>query len=101
MTWIAVLDILIVAFVIYQALVFIKGRAPCRWSSEWLWLCCSSISRAGPGWIRCRGCFRRCFPTSFSLSSLYFQSEIRRALAHFGETAFPARNFTHQSDGVY
>ena len=88
LTWIAVLDILIVAFVFYQVLTFIKGRraAPmvigisivvgffylARWGRL------DTVS-----WL-----LTNILPYFVFAIIVIFQSEIRRALAHFGKTAF-------------
>ena len=89
MSWIAALDILIAAFVIYQALVFIQGRRAMHmvvgvalavlffYFSRWTRL--DTVS-----WL-----LSTMLPYFVFLIIIVFQSEIRRALAHFGETAFP------------
>ena len=89
MTWIAVLDILIAAFVIYQALVFIQGRRAMHmvvgvglvvlfyYFARWTRL--DTVS-----WL-----LSTILPYFVFLIIIVFQSEIRRALAHFGQTAFP------------
>ena len=39
----AVIDILVLAFIIYQLLSLIRGRAPCRsWWAWWRWCSCTS-----------------------------------------------------------
>ena len=88
MSWIAALDILIAAFVIYQALVFIQGRRAMHmvvgvalavlffYFSRWTRL--DTVS-----WL-----LSTMLPYFVFLIIIVFQSEIRRALAHFGETAF-------------
>src|SRR4030095_11265298 len=88
MSWIAALDILIAAFVIYQALVFIPGRRAMHmvvgvalallffYFSRWTRL--DTVS-----WL-----LSTMLPYFVFLIIIVFQSEIRRALAHFGETAF-------------
>ena len=90
MSWIAALDILIAAFVIYQALVFIQGRRAMHmvvgvalavlffYFSRWTRL--DTVS-----WL-----LSTMLPYFVFLIIIVFQSEIRRALAHFGETAFPS-----------
>ncbi len=89
LTWTAVLDILIVAFIIYQVLVFIKGTRAVQMAAGLLLLVAFYyFSR----WIRLEA-------VSWLLSSILpyfvfaiiviFQSEIRRALAHFGQAPFP------------
>jgi diadenylate cyclase len=89
MNWIAVLDILIAAFVIYQALVFIQGRRAMHmvvgvglvvlffYFSRWTRL--DTVS-----WL-----LSTMLPYFVFLIIIVFQSEIRRALAHFGQSAFP------------
>ena len=88
MSWIAALDILIAACVIYQALVFIQGRRAMHmvvgvalavlffYFSRWTRL--DTVS-----WL-----LSTMLPYFVFLIIVVFQSEIRRALAHFGETAF-------------
>jgi len=89
MTWTAVLDILIAAFVIYQALVFIQGRRAMHmvvgvglvvlsfYLARWTRL--DTVS-----WL-----LSTVLPYFVFLIIIVFQSEIRRALAHFGQSAFP------------
>src|SRR5688572_31977560 len=89
MGWIAVADILIAAFVIYQALVFIKGRRAMHmvvgvalavlffYFSRWTRL--DTVS-----WL-----LSTILPYFVFLIIVVFQSEIRRALAYFGQSAFP------------
>jgi diadenylate cyclase len=89
MNWIAAADILIAAFVIYQALVFIQGRRAMHmvvgvalavaffYFSRWTRL--DTVS-----WL-----LSTMLPYFVFLIIIVFQSEIRRALAHFGQTAFP------------
>jgi len=89
MSWIAVLDILIAAFVIYQALVFIQGRRAMHmvvgvglmvlffYFARWTRL--DTVS-----WL-----LSTMLPYFVFLIIIVFQSEIRRALAHFGQSAFP------------
>lgn len=90
MNWIAIVDILIAAFVIYQALVFIQGRRAMHmvvgvalavlffYFSRWTRL--DTVS-----WL-----LSTILPYFVFLLIIVFQSEIRRALAHFGQTAVPA-----------
>ena len=102
MSWIAALDILIAAFVIYQALVFIQGRRAMHmvvgvalavvffYFSRWTRL--DTVS-----WL-----LSTMLPYFVFLIIIVFQSEIRRALAHFGQTAFPggiSRINRTESDG--
>jgi diadenylate cyclase len=89
MNWTAVADIAIAAFVIYQALVFIQGRRAMHmvvgitlvlvffYFSRWTRL--DAVS-----WL-----LSSIIPYFVFLIIIVFQSEIRRALAHFGQTAFP------------
>lgn len=89
MNWIAAADILIAAFVIYQALVFIQGRRAMHmvvgvalavtffYFARWTRL--DTVS-----WL-----LSTILPYFVFLIIIVFQSEIRRALAHFGQTAFP------------
>jgi diadenylate cyclase len=90
MNWITIVDILIAAFVIYQALVFIQGRRAMHmvvgvaiavlffYFSRWTRL--DTVS-----WL-----LSTILPYFVFLLIIVFQAEIRRALAHFGQTAVPA-----------
>src|SRR5215831_1449814 len=87
LTWIAALDILIVAFVIYQVLVFIKGTRAVQMAvgvsivvaffyfARWSRL--DTVS-----WL-----LANILPYFVFAIIVIFQSEIRRALAHFGKTS--------------
>src|SRR4030095_7857379 len=89
MNWLTVADIAIAAFVIYQTLVFIQGRRAMHmvvgvglavaffYFSRWTRL--DTVS-----WL-----LSTMLPYFVFLIIVVFQSEIRRALAHFGQTAFP------------
>lgn len=89
MNWIAIIDISIAAFVIYHALAFVQGRralhmgvgvalaAGFYYLARWLRLDTMS-------WL-----MSSIFPYFVFLIIIVFQSEIRRALAQFGQTAFP------------
>jgi len=86
LTWISVLDILIVAFIIYQLLVLIKGTRAVQMAlgltlivaffyfSRWSRL--ETVS-----WL-----LTNILPYFVFAIIVIFQSEIRRALAHFGKT---------------
>jgi len=88
LTWISVLDILIVAFIIYQILTLIKGTRAVQmalgltvliaffYSSQWIRL--DTVS-----WL-----LTNMLPYFVFAIIVIFQSEIRRALAHFGKTTF-------------
>src|SRR5215813_946840 len=85
LTWISVLDILIVAFIIYQLLVLIKGTRAVQMAlgltliiaffyfSRWSRL--ETVS-----WL-----LTNILPYFVFAIIVIFQSEIRRALAHFGK----------------
>jgi diadenylate cyclase len=89
LNWTAIADIAIAAFVIYQALVFLQGRRAMHmvvgvalavaffYSARWARL--DAVS-----WL-----LSTMLPYFVLLIIIVFQSEIRRALAHFGQTAFP------------
>jgi len=91
MTWVDIIDISIAAVVIYHALAFIQGRralhmgvgvafaAGFYYLARWLRL--DTVS-----WL-----LSSVFPYFVFLIIIVFQSEIRRALAQFGQTAFPGR----------
>src|SRR5437867_4311025 len=88
LTWIAALDILIVAFVIYQVLVFIKGtRAVQMVIGVSIVVVFFYFARWGRldtvSWL-----LTNILPYFVFAVIVIFQSEIRRALAHFGKTAF-------------
>lgn len=88
LSWVAVLDILIVAFIIYQVLVFIKGTRAVQMAlgvglvvvffyfSRWSRL--ETVS-----WM-----LTNVLPYFVFAIIVIFQSEIRRALAHFGKAPF-------------
>src|SRR5437868_11915314 len=88
LTWMSVLDILIVAFIIYQVLVLIKGTRAVQMAlglsilvgffyfSRWSRL--ETVS-----WL-----LTNILPYFVFAIIVIFQSEIRRALAHFGKTTF-------------
>src|SRR5215510_6707100 len=88
LTWISVLDILIVAFIIYQLLILIKGTRAVQMAlgltlivgffyfSRWSRL--ETVS-----WL-----LTTILPYFVFAIIVIFQSEIRRALAHFGKTTF-------------
>src|SRR5678816_936904 len=89
MNWRTVADIAIAAFVIYQALVFIQGRRAMHmvvgvalavlffYFSRWTRL--ETVS-----WL-----LSTILPYFVFLIIIVFQSEIRRALAHFGQSLVP------------
>jgi diadenylate cyclase len=88
LTWIAIVDIVIVAFVIYQGLVFIKGRRAVHVATgvalALAFFFFASRSRLDTvSWL-----LSAMLPFFPFLIIIVFQSEIRRALAHFGQTAF-------------
>ena len=88
LTWTSVLDILVVAFIIYHVLVFIKGTRAVQmvlglalivvffYFSRWLRL--QTVS-----WI-----LANILPYFVFVIVVIFQSEIRRALARFGQAPF-------------
>ena len=88
LTWTAALDILIVAFAIYQLLVFIRGTRAVQMA---LGLALVIVFFYFSRWIRLE-------TVSWLLTNILayfvfaiiviFQSEIRRALAHFGNAPF-------------
>jgi len=88
LTWISVLDIFVVAFIIYHVLIFIKGTRAVQmvlgltlivvffYFSRWLQL--QTVS-----WI-----LTNILPYFVFVIVVIFQSEIRRALARFGQAPF-------------
>src|SRR5437870_4153631 len=88
LTWTSVLDILVVAFIIYHVLVFIKGTRAVQmvlglalivvffYLSRWIEL--QTVS-----WI-----LTNIIPYFVFVIIVIFQSEIRRALARFGQAPF-------------
>src|SRR6185295_11247295 len=88
LTWISVLDILIVAFIIYQILNLIKGTRAVQMALGLIVLVAffyfSRWSRLETvSWL-----LTNILPYFVFAIIVIFQSEIRRALAHFGRTAF-------------
>ena len=88
LTWTAVLDILIVAFIIYRVLVFIKGTRAVQMALGLLlvvaffyfarWIRLETVS-----WL-----LTTILPYFVFAIIVIFQSEIRRALARFGQAPF-------------
>src|SRR5438876_9587849 len=86
LTWTAMLDILIVAFFIYQLLVFIKGTRAVQMA---LGLALVVVFFYFSRWIRLETVswlLTNMLPYFVFAIIVIFQSEIRRALAHFGKT---------------
>lgn len=87
LTWTAILDILIVAFAIYQVLLFMKGtRAVQMAIGIGLFAGFYYFAR----WVRMdtvSWLLSNILPYTVFIVIVLFQSEIRRALAHFGKTA--------------
>ena len=88
LTWNALLDIFIVAFLIYQILVFIKGtRAVQMGVGTLLIVALFYVSRLAPlqtvNWL-----IRNALLYVAFAAIVIFQSDIRRALAHFGQAPF-------------
>ena len=88
LTWMTALDILIVACIIYQLLVFIKGtRAVQMVIGVTIVVAFFYFARWGRldtvSWL-----LTNILPYFVFAVIVIFQSEIRRALAHFGKTAF-------------
>jgi diadenylate cyclase len=87
LTWTAVLDIIIVAFIIYQVLMFMRGTRAVQMAIGIalligfyyfaLWGRLDTVS-----WT-----LNNILPYTVFAVIVLFQSEIRRALAHFGKTA--------------
>jgi diadenylate cyclase len=88
LTWTGVLDILIVAFLIYQLLLFIRGTRAVQMAVGLLlivaffyfsrWIRLETVS-----WL-----LTTVLPYFVFAIIVIFQSEIRRALAHFGQARF-------------
>jgi diadenylate cyclase len=88
LTWLAIVDIVIVAFVIYQILLFIRGRRAVHVAvGVGLAVALFYFARRSRldtvSWL-----LSAILPFFPLLIIVVFQSEIRRALAHFGQTAF-------------
>jgi diadenylate cyclase len=99
-TWIAVLDILIVAFIIYQVLVLMKGTTAVQMA---LGLTLLVIFFYFSRWSRLETVswlLTNILPYFVFAIIVIFQSEIRRALAHFGKTAF-FKGFTGINRGEF
>src|SRR3990172_1764633 len=85
LTWVAALDIFIVAFIIYQLLVFIKGtRAVQMAVGLGLIVAFFYLSRL-VGFETVSWLLSNVLPYFVFVIIVIFQSEIRRALAHFGQ----------------
>src|SRR5437588_8952282 len=87
MTWNAILDIVIVAFLIYQLLVFIKGTRAVQMALG-LGLVIAFFYFAR--WIRLEAVtwmLTNVLPYFVFAIIVIFQHEIRRALARFGQTS--------------
>ena len=97
LTWNAALDILIVAFLIYQLLVFIKGtRAVQMALGLGLVIAFFYFSR----WVRLETVtwmLTNMLPYFVFAIIVIFQHEIRRALARFGQAPLIRRVLQHQS----
>src|SRR5437762_2671899 len=88
LTWTGMLDILIVAFFIYQLLVFIKGTRAVQMA---LGLALVVVFFYFSRWIRLETVswlLTNMLPYFVFAIIVIFQSEIRRALAHFGNAPF-------------
>ena len=88
LTWTSVLDIFVVAFIIYQVLVFIKGT---RAVQMVLGLVLIVVFFYFALWIRLQTAswiLTNIVPYFVFLVVVVFQSEIRRALARFGQAPF-------------
>ncbi len=90
LTWIAALDIFIVAFLIYQLLIFTKGtRAVQMAVGLGLIVAFFYLSRLA-GFETVSWLLSNVLPYSVFVIIVIFQNEIRRALAHFGQTPWVA-----------
>lgn len=88
LTWTSALDILVVAFIIYQVLVFIKGT---RAVQMVLGLALIVVFFYFSRWIRLQTVswiLTSVLPYFVFVIVVIFQSEIRRALARFGQAPF-------------
>ena len=88
LTWAAALDILVVAFIIYQVLVFIKGT---RAVQMVLGLALIVVFFYFARWLRLQTVswvLTNIIPYFVFVIVVIFQSEIRRALARFGQAPF-------------
>src|SRR5207247_11395212 len=88
LTWTAALDILIVAFAIYQLLVFIRGTRAVQMA---LGLALVIVFFYFSRWIRLETVswlLTNILPYFVFAILVIFQSEIRRAFAHFGNAPF-------------
>jgi diadenylate cyclase len=88
LTWIGVLDILIVAFLIYQVLLFIKGTRAVQMAFGLAFVVAffyfaRLIHLETVSWL-----LTYILPYFVFAIIVIFQSEIRRALAHFGKLPF-------------
>src|SRR6185436_18200964 len=85
LTWIAALDILVVAYLIYQLLVFIKGTRAVQMA---VGLALIIVFFYFSRWVRLETVswmLTNVLPYFVFAIIVIFQQEIRRALAHFGQ----------------
>jgi diadenylate cyclase len=88
LTWISVLDILIVAFIIYQVLVLMKGTRAVQMTLGLTVLVAFFYFSRWGGLETVSWLLTNILPYFVFAIIVIFQSEIRRALAHFGKTRF-------------
>ena len=88
LTWLAALDILIVAFIIYRLLVFIKGTRAVQMAVGLGVIVAFFYLARWVGFQTVSWLLTNILPYSVFAIIVIFQHEIRRALAHFGQAPF-------------
>ena len=84
LTWLAALDILLVAFLIYQILSIVRGRRAAQVLTGLIILVGAYVIAANTGLELLRGVLQTLAPYSAFALIVMFQSEIRRFLARLG-----------------
>jgi diadenylate cyclase len=84
LTWLAVVDILLVAFLIYQILSIVRGRRAAQVLTGLIILVGAYLIAANTGLELLRGVLQTLAPYSAFALIVMFQSEIRRFLARLG-----------------
>lgn len=84
LTWLSVLDILLVAFLIYQILSIVRGRRAAQVLTGLIILVGAYLIAANTGLELLRGVLQTIAPYSAFALIVMFQSEIRRFLARLG-----------------
>jgi diadenylate cyclase len=88
LTWTAALDIFIVAFIVYQVLRFIRGTRAVQMAVGLLMVVAFFYVSRWVGLATLSWLLSHVLPYFVFAIIVIFQSEIRRALAHFGNASF-------------